>query len=90
MEVQISKFSGLFTVGHGHSSDAVKELSDFDGSILENLKSALSFVRKGFSVLGEKHDLFFSVFGKNLERSRMLDILVREDLPRSIFSLDLV
>ena len=56
--------AGRFPDGHGPVSDVVKKACEFDASALDNLRNALSFVRKGFCDLGKKQELFFSVYGK--------------------------
>ena len=54
---RISRLAGMFLPEHLPPSDVVKQLTEIDASVLESLRTAVSFVAKGFADLGKKQDL---------------------------------
>jgi hypothetical protein len=53
---RLSRIAGIFSKGHGPSVELMKEASDFESSVLDNLRNALSFVQKGFADISRKQD----------------------------------
>jgi len=54
---RLSRLAGLFPPGYLPSSDVLKQVTELDASVLEYLRTAVSFVAKGFAELGMKQDL---------------------------------
>ena len=65
IDVRLSKVAGIFPPGHGPDSDAVKEAAQLDASFIDNFKSAITFMRRGFAEFGRKHDLVFTSHEKH-------------------------
>ena len=70
IDVRLSKVSGIFPPGHGPDSDAVKEAAQLDASFIDNFKSAITLMRRGFVEFGRKQDLVFTSYEKHVVRDQ--------------------
>ena len=70
IDVRLSKVAGIFPPGHGPDSDAVKEAAQLDASFIDNFKSAITYMRRGFAEFGRKQDLVFTSHEKHVMRDQ--------------------
>lgn len=73
---RLGNLAGIFPPGHGPSNDVVKQATDNEVSCMDNLSSALSFIRKGFADLGRNQDLLCMGYEKE---AALIEEQIRKD-----------
>lgn len=86
MDVRLKKVAGVFPPGIGPTSDVVKEAAELDAKVLDSLKSALSFVRKGFSDFGRKQDLLCRAYEKEVGGEENVVVHARDEVSGKVAS----